>query len=198
MEGREFSLEFMHEASIIRRHLEGLGARTVLDLGSGLGYLGYLLRPLGYSFTGLDIDCSRSLIECIEHDLTKTPYPFRDSSFDAVISQHVIEHLPCSRGVDFVMEASRIARRGVVIVTPNRDYRWLDGDGVYHPEHICMYSVGRLESVFRLVFGSNYRVYGVDNFMYASRRYHKVLAKLHGVVKRVRGYPTLVAVGWKS
>lgn len=49
--------------------------------------------------------------------------PFRDGSFDYVVSNAVVEHLGgWSGAVDFVRESSRVARHGWVHTTPNRRF----------------------------------------------------------------------------
>jgi predicted SAM-dependent methyltransferase len=57
---------------------------------------------------GLDI------VKCdgvdIVHDLTKFPYPFKDSSIDMIFSSHFIEHLDGSERMKFFDECHRILK----------------------------------------------------------------------------------------
>ena len=80
-----------------------------LDVGCGLNK-----RP---GAIGIDRNpASRADVLC---DLNRTPYPFRDSSFDRVSAIHVIEHL--DNVIAAMEEFHRLARAGgtVSIVTPH-------------------------------------------------------------------------------
>lgn len=81
----------------------------VLDLGCGAtktpGAFGVDLRPL----PGVDL----------AHDLNVRPWPLANDRFEAVVCNHVLEHLDEPAGV--MAEIHRVARRGarVKIVTPH-------------------------------------------------------------------------------
>ncbi|MGH9558369.1 MAG: class I SAM-dependent methyltransferase [Bryobacteraceae bacterium] len=81
----------------------------ILDVGCGInkkaGAIGIDRNP-----------ASRADVLC---DLDRFPYPFRDSSFDALQAVHVIEHV--SDVIRTMEEFHRLARKGgeVLIVTPH-------------------------------------------------------------------------------
>lgn len=67
------------------------------------------------------------------------PIPFDANTFDTVVLDDVIEHLEKSNGQDLFGEAMRVARRGVLVRTPNGFVRqdfdpWLM-DGDYWQKH---------------------------------------------------------------
>jgi SAM-dependent methyltransferase len=192
---REASIEFYAEALAILRILEHAlprGAR-ILDAGSGRGFLGGFLGLYGYTVIGMDLDCSRSIIECVEHDAERAPWPFPDNSFDAVVSQHMIEHLDPEGQAVAVREMARIARRLIVIVTPNRRFPWKKPDGVHDPEHRSVLDARRLHRLLReaCVRPCRVRVAGIQNFAYASARYYPLL---HRLAQRILPKPTLLGV----
>lgn len=101
---------------------------AVLDVGCGLGYGLVFLAIKAGGVSGIDVDP-----KAVEHCLRaygKNPklaevrlydglaLPFADKSFDVVTSVDVIEHV--SDYHRFVDELLRVARRTVVIGTPNR------------------------------------------------------------------------------
>jgi hypothetical protein len=100
-------------------------ALSVVDMGCG-DY-----SPLAYSdsggryFIGIDLSVEyirKSKRRQIHSDYVKshicTP-SVRDRSVDTVLALDVIEHLPKADGYKLIQEMERLARRKVVIVTPN-------------------------------------------------------------------------------
>jgi SAM-dependent methyltransferase len=119
---------------MIQRHVPLEGAQ-ILDIGCGLGTY---VRRLG-DFTsrayGIDIDVARlrtgaaagvrGLSLAVSESL-----PFRDSAFDGVLLNEVIEHVRDDRAT--LVEALRVTKPGgkVVIFAPNRFYPF-ETHGVY-------------------------------------------------------------------
>jgi SAM-dependent methyltransferase len=67
--------------------------------------------------TGLDNN-PRTCADVI-HDLGQIPYPFQDSEFDLIVSNHVVEHVPDV--IAFIAELHRITRPGgrIRLLTPH-------------------------------------------------------------------------------
>lgn len=72
----------------------------------------------------------------IEHDLTQFPWPIADNSYDLIICQHVIEHLPDTPQT--LEEMNRIVRPGGKIFLETPHYTWFEA--YRHYEHIHMFS----------------------------------------------------------
>lgn len=60
----------------------------------------------------------------VEHDFRAGPMPFENESFDGLLLQHVIEHLPCHDAAKLVRDCHRILKPGGVLVAsvPDVDY----------------------------------------------------------------------------
>ena len=100
---------------------------SVLEVGSGRGYLANLLQTTGRCVTACDIVVDHSLARRyprvtfmqgnIEH------LPVADNSFDTVVCTHTLEHVQ-RLGVA-IRELRRVARRQLIIVVPRqRPYRY--------------------------------------------------------------------------
>jgi SAM-dependent methyltransferase len=103
--------------------------RSFLDLGCGRGFLGYILRHNSQIHThsaGVDL-FRKSVYFSKYHKLydsllisdLRAGIPFRENSFDVVCMFEVLEHLELDRGVSLIQEAERVARKWVLITTPN-------------------------------------------------------------------------------
>jgi 2-polyprenyl-3-methyl-5-hydroxy-6-metoxy-1,4-benzoquinol methylase len=130
----------------------------LLEVGCGAGTALRRLAELGWSVTGLDFDervmaVARQgglLVEL--GDLVERGYP--GASFDAVVTSHVIEHVP--EPAAFLAECRRVLRPGGVTVhiTPNaggwghrlfgRDWR-----GLEPPRHLHIFTRAALDSLAR-------------------------------------------------
>lgn len=129
-QGRAIDRVFLPErqfiTSILRKELRGV--RSVLDLGCGDGLKQPLrdVRYKGYT-VGVDVyaDSVRKAKSLHTHtrflrlDITKNWNRFRDKSFDAVTAFDLIEHLTKKEGSKLIWQAQRIARKKVIILTPN-------------------------------------------------------------------------------
>jgi 2-polyprenyl-3-methyl-5-hydroxy-6-metoxy-1,4-benzoquinol methylase len=111
---------------------------SALDVGCGLGYGLDLLSIKAAEVSGIDVD-EKAIAWCRSRDLGRNPriadlraydgerLPYDDDSFDVVTSIDVIEHVPDYDR--FVDELLRVARRAVVISTPNRRPEFTKPDG---------------------------------------------------------------------
>lgn len=99
-----------------RRH----AGKEILDLGCATGNYSRRLSSLGYSVKGADVnpayvEIARS--RGVDAFLVKDRLPFSDRSFDTVILFEVLEHL--GDPLPVLLEARRVARKNVLITTPN-------------------------------------------------------------------------------
>lgn len=149
----------------------------ILDVGCGFGRWGYLCMtnywethspvPAGRPETvGIDgylpnvemAGANGCYRECIHASFP--PLPFEDSSFDTVLMVELIEHLQDDRGLELIAEAKRVARRRVVISTPNfPDFR------LAHPTitglneldgHLSYWSRSRLRKLGFQIYGTGW------------------------------------------
>lgn len=131
----------------------------LLEIGCGDGGYLALMRMLGWDATGLEPDpvaaevASRSS-GCHVHVGMIESAPFEPGSFDAIVSNHVIEHVYDPKA--FVsMVARLLSKDGVVVVrTPNFQSlgHRLFGADLYSldpPRHLCLLTPNSLSDLFR-------------------------------------------------
>lgn len=108
----------------LRQHLDQ-STKTILDVGCGRGHVTRVLKNLGseFSFTGVDIEIflegkqEGTFENCLLCD--GRYLPFREKSFDTVIALDFIEHLSKNKGEKFLNRVEKLARKQVIIFTPN-------------------------------------------------------------------------------
>ena len=93
----------------------------VLDVPGGEGRESAELRRLGFDVISADLfprSAAGSAVTSVAADVN-LPLPFKNSSFDYVLSREGIEHLESQAG--FIRECARVLRLGgkIVITTPN-------------------------------------------------------------------------------
>jgi len=140
----------------------------VLDLGCGRGETLALLRDHGIAAHGVDSSarmvglCRERELEAVEGDLFATLEGLAEASLGAVVSFHVIEHLPGAALDRLVRLAWRALKPGGVLIleTPNplsmivaaRNF-WLDPTHIrpVHPDSLkLMYELAGFDPVERL------------------------------------------------
>jgi ubiquinone/menaquinone biosynthesis C-methylase UbiE len=104
----------------VRRHLDLQPGDRVLEVGCGRGHLVRHLRADGVNAVGVDLNPM-----AVEHGVTEhlrvmdaTALQFPDGHFDALVSMHMIEHIP---DLDAALEEmARVVRPGgsVLLVYP--------------------------------------------------------------------------------
>lgn len=118
--GREFSLL----ARIASEHMESNS--TVLDAPTGTGRFLPLLQSLGHNVTGIDISPDMLRLQNSRHTRSGTllvrgdceTLPFKDNSFDYVVSFRFMGHVPPPVRIGVLQEFKRIARKGLVVGYP--------------------------------------------------------------------------------
>jgi len=110
------------EWDIIEKHIEG--AKTVLEVGCGLGDLIQYLSKNGRVVKGIEISdyavkkCREEGLDVIKADAQNLP--FEDNSFDCVVSQHTLEH--CDDPVKAVRESIRVGKKVVHILPGHKSF----------------------------------------------------------------------------
>jgi 2-polyprenyl-3-methyl-5-hydroxy-6-metoxy-1,4-benzoquinol methylase len=96
--------------------------REILDLGCATGMYCLALAKLGYSVKGADVNqryVSIAKERGVDAYLIEGSLPFPDRSFDTVILFEVLEHL--AEPDKLLADAKRLARKNVLITTPNSE-----------------------------------------------------------------------------
>jgi SAM-dependent methyltransferase len=119
------------------------------------------------------------------------PLPFEDSSFDTVLMIEIIEHLPDAEAERLIAEAKRIARKRIVLSTPNfPDFRKAHASvtGLNDLDsHLSYWSRSRLRKLGFIVRGTGLKLGRIRGVL---RR----LGMLPWFEERIR--PALYGVGW--
>lgn len=106
----------------LMRFVSKYAGKSILDLGCATGNYSVALKKNGYEVKGADVNSSYVEIankRGIETVLINNSVPFQDKSFDTVICFEVIEHVT---NLDTLLhEAKRLARKNVLITTPNSE-----------------------------------------------------------------------------
>ncbi len=110
----------------------------VLDVGMGLGYGLTIMSIKAKEVAGVDVD-EKSVRYCEDFLLGRNPrlkklfhydgyhLPFKDNEFDVIVSIDVLEHV--ERYDEFLRELARVAKKAIVINTPNRRTANTNADG---------------------------------------------------------------------
>lgn len=137
-------------------HLDGMKKGALLDVGCGNGDFLSLMRAAGWNVTGVEPDAMAAEFARDRHGIpvvarTLENAGFADHSFDAVILNHVIEHV--FDPVSLLRECGRVIKPSgrIVIVTPNIASRgcrifgsfWIHLDP---PRHLHLFSCQTIQT----------------------------------------------------
>lgn len=145
--------------------------KAVLEVGCGTGYGAHYVSKYAREAVAVDISndaiqYSRSQYDeknlCFK-ELSGSELPFDDSSFDTVLSFHVIEHLEKNTVTQWLSEINRVLKdEGVFIVsTPNKKLRLLPLQKPWNVEHKTEYSCGELTKLLNGIF-ADVEIYGLS------------------------------------
>jgi SAM-dependent methyltransferase len=96
---------------------------SILDLGCATGNYSVVLKNAGYTVQGADVNpayvkrAKERGVDAVHIDGT---VPLPDKCVDTVICFEVIEHVPDIEGL--LREAKRLARKNVILTTPNSEH----------------------------------------------------------------------------
>lgn len=99
---------------------------SILDVGCGTGQPIKEISRLKNFFT-VGVDLFIPYLKMCKQEKTHDQYvradvrflPFRKKSFDIILALHIIEHLSRNNGLKLIKDMERIARKQVIISTPN-------------------------------------------------------------------------------
>ncbi len=132
---------------------------SVLDVGSGLGYGLNLLSIKSGSVAGVDID-EKAIAYTKSHYWGRNPklkelkvydgyhLPYKDKSFDVITTIDVLEHVEDYDA--YIDELLRVARKAVIVSTPNRREEHTNPDGTPKNHwHLREWSRAELDEILR-------------------------------------------------
>ncbi len=186
----------------VGRALGDVAGLDVLDVGTGTGRHAIRLAAGGARVTGLDFSDEMlakarakpgaERVRWLTHDASALP--FRDRSFDRVLSALVLEHIPPDELPSFFGELGRVARTdGRIVVTAMHPAMFLKGisanfhdqDGEVRPRsHVATlsdYVNGALRA-------------GLDIAAFAERSVDERLALRHERSRKLLGWPALMVM----
>ncbi len=128
---------------------------SVLDVGCGLSLKSQFIE----ADIRVGLDAHRPYLEkidakvpyvCIQGDATKLRELFLPKSFDMVLLLDIVEHLEKPAALDLIEQAETIARRAVVIETPDgflpQDIDILGLGGSHFQTHRCGFDAAEFEA----------------------------------------------------
>ncbi len=134
---------------------------TVLDVGCGHSSV---IGQINRKFKSEGIDIHRETLELSRKkkthdkfklgDVSKLASLYKENSFDACVSVDVIEHFTKKDSLKLIKDMEKIARKKVIILTPNGFLEQHDFEGNPHQVHKSGWSQKDLEDL-------GYKVYGL-------------------------------------
>ncbi len=136
--------------------------RTGLDVGCGEYSILTALRPYGFRSVGIDvwpeqIEKVRRLDAHDEYIVGDVCMLDLGRQFDVVVLNHVIEHLPRDEGVELLRRLEGMAKRLLIVSTPNGFLEQLPVDGNPFQRHWSGWFPHDFEARGYTVFGSGLR-----------------------------------------
>lgn len=157
---------------LIKKNIDKVHIKTILDLGCGKGEFGDLINNHHkYEITGVDIFnpylniCrkKRKYIKLIKGDLTKK-INFEPHSFDAVVCLQTIEHMKKIYGLSLLEQIERIAKKLFIISTPVGECLQEVYDKNKHQRHLSSWDPTEFYNRGYKVFGTGLKlVYGPES-----------------------------------
>ena len=152
-----------HYYSLLQRELRNM--TSVLDVGCGSSSPLSKVEKTFYS-EGLDIFSPdlKKIKKAKVHDtyvvgnVLDIDRIYKGKKFDAVIALDVIEHLPKEKGWELMKKMEKLARKKVIIVTPNGFVPQKANDNPYQ-EHVSGWEVKEFQS-------RGYKLYGMRGLKY--------------------------------
>jgi len=129
---------------------------TVLEVGFGEGFGAKLLGEKAGEVVALEVDkkaVSHAKKKYSSEKLSFQLYdgkkiPFKENSFDLIVSLQVIEHI--QDDLNFVNEINRVAKKGakIIIATPNAKTRMIKNGKSWNEFHVREYTEESLRKLF--------------------------------------------------
>lgn len=189
---RESTRDFRVEAKLLYRLLEADPESRILEVGCGGGAFLAFLEERGHRAVGVDIleEAVRMASQAAPSSLVTRAdaleLPFEDSSFDRVLSHHLVEHLEDLSAA--LREWRRVLKPGgkLVICTPNRRY---PSPRIFEdPGHVQVYDREELVGVVRAAGFTVEKTFTVFPHLFRDRVSVALGVPLYGVFSRLPGF----------
>lgn len=166
----EYLLYLRHVASYVLLAEPLVTGKNMLEVGCGTGYGAAYLSEFASSIVAIDIwkegisycqaKYARAGLGFMLADGIKLP--FKDNSFDVVLSFEVIEHIDPKMVSDYLGEIKRVMKKqgAFILSTPNKKLRLLPFQKPWNPEHKREYNHKQLKRLLSKVF-EMVEVYGL-------------------------------------
>lgn len=138
---------------VVKEKSAGFNSPKILDVGCGRGVYVDFFRKNGFKAWGIDFSKEAAKISQLPV-ASALKLPFKDGSFDILLSIHMIEHLNPREAVLFFAECRRVLKKDgrIFIMTPNgispgrliAGKRWFPD-----PSHINIYNPFRLSRILK-------------------------------------------------
>lgn len=187
-----FKETFPHVARftyVTEMHRQLAGCRTCLDVGCGGGSP---TRLLGFDFS-VGMEAHPPSLELARKNKTHNEFVaarvqdigrhFRTGQFDCVVALDLIEHLTKEEGLALIREMERIARKKILIFTPNGFLSQQSHDGDLQ-EHLSGWTAGEMHSLGFTVIG----MHGHRWFRGEQHEHRLKPKQLSGVVSELSHY----------
>jgi uridylate kinase len=130
--------------------------KTLLDVGCGTGELVSALRRLGVDAKGVEI--SKEALELANEDVQPfllkgdvLKLPFKNNSFDMVVTYDVLEHLERSNLKKAAKETIRVAKKSVLHKIYTKENTLLNFTHGDDPSHLSVFSQGFWDRLFNSI-----------------------------------------------
>jgi SAM-dependent methyltransferase len=154
---------FLKFLSILLRN-----SKTILDIGCGPAP--YLTKITKYDFVcGIDahydtcIRVNNSKVYNYTINAITPHFPIKRKSFDAVVLFQIIEHIPKDEGLILLQQAENIAKRMIIVTTPNGFVE----QEAYDNNPFQKHKSGWVVSDFRKL---GFKVYGLEGFKFLYKK----------------------------
>ncbi len=150
----EPGIKALADAKVFQLPAKDMG--KLLEVGCGAGKNLKYLKELGWNVEGIDFDevavlnAQKQGLNVSASDLASKKYP--DNQFDAVVSSHLIEHVPDP--IALIKECYRILKPNGLLVayTPNTDSLGYSSygknwRGLEPPRHLFIFNISSLSSI---------------------------------------------------
>ncbi len=116
-----FMERYRSASDFVHKEKKNKGSIKILDVGCGEGYLSYFIDKQNTEWHGVEISpnrvkkCAGLGYKMHDVDISQSPLPFDDESFDVVVGSHVLEHLP-DPGFSISQMFRVVRKNGILIV----------------------------------------------------------------------------------